>query len=432
MQSRNYILTLLATIFLFILPVHAQTGSLSLSDALGQSLEKNYGIIISRSDADIAAINNYWGNAGRFPTISFDAFSNNTYDIDNAAMTNRLGAGIGLNWTLFNGFKVNITKGKLETLQALSEGRLGVMIENTIEDVIMAYYFVLLQEEKLEVLRTVMALSQDRYDYELTRHSLGGTVTFNVLQAKNVYLSDKAQFMTQEVYLRNSMRNLNFLLGEEAARVWTFSEPFSVDSAAYSFEDLRTRMMASNQTLKNQYTNIILLQKETGLRKSVLYPSLNLATGLDDSYVNPNNNLTAYGNLRLSWNIYTGGTRKRAMDIAKINEEVGQVEIDEMEHALINELLNLYDFHNVRTALLDVANESLAAAELNMKIADEKFRSGAINSFNYRDIQLIYLNSAVRRLEAIYNLIGSRTSLTRLTGGFLTEDPAAAVPSPVL
>jgi outer membrane protein len=54
-----------------------------------------------------------------------------------------------------------------------------------------------------------------------------------------------------------------------------------------------------------------------------------------------------------------------------------------------------------------------------MSIADEKFRTGAISSFEYRDIQLIYLNSALRRLEAIYDLIGSRTALTRLTGGFL-------------
>jgi hypothetical protein len=42
-----------------------------------------------------------------------------------------------------------------------------------------------------------------------------------------------------------------------------------------------------------------------------------------------------------------------------------------------------------------------------------------INSFNYRDIQLIYLNASIRRLQAVYNLISSRTQLTRITGGFL-------------
>ena len=42
-----------------------------------------------------------------------------------------------------------------------------------------------------------------------------------------------------------------------------------------------------------------------------------------------------------------------------------------------------------------------------------------INSFNYRDIQLIYLNVSYQRLQAVYNLIGSKAGLTRITGGFL-------------
>ncbi len=93
-----------------------------------------------------------------------------------------------------------------------------------------------------------------------------------------------------------------------------------------------------------------------------------------------------------------------------------------MKHSLTNQLMNIYDFHEVRLALLEVAEESLEAAELNMQIAGEKFRTGAINSFNYRDIQLIYLNSAIRRLNAVYDVIDSRTNLTRLIGGFISEN----------
>ncbi|KKK52816.1 hypothetical protein LCGC14_3101110 [marine sediment metagenome] len=144
-----------------------------------------------------------------------------------------------------------------------------------------------------------------------------------------------------------------------------------------------------------------------------------------EQFIGSTDALSTYGNLRLSWDIYSGGTRRRAIEVEKINEEIANVEIEQMEHALMNELLNLYDFYSIRVALLDVANESIEAAELNMSIADEKFRSGAISSFEYRDIQLIYLTSALRRLEAIYNLIGSRTSLTRLTGGFLMENTSA-------
>ena len=110
--------------------------------------------------------------------------------------------------------------------------------------------------------------------------------------------------------------------------------------------------------------------------------------------------------------------------MARINEGVAKVEIREMDHALTNELFNLFDYHEVRIELLNVANENLEAANLNLSISEEKYRSGVINSLNYRDIQLLYLNAAVRRLRAIYNLVNSRTQLTRITGGFLGQPVA--------
>jgi outer membrane protein TolC len=426
----NRIMKIYGLLSFFLLTSFAafpQPEDLSLAVALTKALEYNYGIRISKSDVEIASINNNWGNAGRYPTIGFDASSNNTYNFTDTNWTNRLYAGVGLDWTIFDGFRVNFTKDKLETLEELSKGQLGVVVENTIEDVIMAYYDVLLQQENLKVLETVMTLSEDRYTYEKTRYELGGTVTYQVLQAQNVYLNDKALFMNQEVVVRNSIRNLNFLLGLDPNQMWNFPDPFIADTTDYILSDLTGKMMSNNQTLRNQYTNLQLQKKEIDLRKSALYPSLYVSAGLDENvgnvqFIGNTDALSTYGNLRLSWDIYTGGTRKRAVEIARINEEIALVEIEQMEHALMNELLNLYDFYSIRIALLEVADESLEAAELNMSIADEKFRSGAITSFEYRDIQLIYLNSALRRLQAIYNLIGSRTSLTRLTGGFLMEN----------
>jgi outer membrane protein TolC len=411
--------------------------SLGLSDALDRSMQNNYGLVISRAGTEIAAINNNWGNAGRYPTIGFDASQNNSYDLRGETYTNRLTTGIGLNWVLFDGFSVNITKSRLENLEILSEGQLGVMIESTIEDVILAYYNVLLQQEQLAVLETVMELSGDRYGYELEKKALGGSVTYDVLQAQNVYLTDKANFMNQEVVVRNAVRNLNFLMGESAERTWTFNESFEADTTAYRMDDLLAKMKASNQVLKNQYTNLMLKEDQTALSRSSYFPSLSLGAGVDlseswsrtagASTVN-NGSLTPFGNLRLSYDIYSAGVRKRSLQIARINEDIAQVEITEMEHSLTNELFNLFDYYHVRVALLNVAEENLEAAELNLSISEEKYHSGVINSFNYRDVQLIYLNAALRRLQSVYNLVSSKTQLTRITGGFLSSREGEQTP----
>jgi len=273
-----------------------------------------------------------------------------------------------------------------------------------------------------------MELSNDRYQYELKKKSLGGSVTYNVLQAQNVYLTDKANYLNQEMLVRNSVRNLNFMMGVESAQTWGFTEAFEPDTSVFVLGDLLDKMKADNQSLKNQYTNLLLRENETALQQSAYYPSLSLGAGMDyghswaysgGSQTLNNSTLTPYGNVRLSFDIYSAGVRKRGVEIARINEEVASVEIQQMEHALTNELFNLFDFHEVRLELLNVANENLEAANLNLTISEDKYRSGVINSFNYRDIQLIYLSASFQRLQAVYNLIGSKAGLTRITGGFL-------------
>jgi len=305
-----------------------------------------------------------------------------------------------------------------------------VVVENTIQDVVLGYYNVLLQKEQLKVLERVMGLSRDRYNYEMMRKELGSSLTYHVLQAKNVYLEDSASYLNQQVVVRNAMRNLNFVLGEDPSVRWNYTESFQPDTSRYQLGSLMDKMLSSNHTLQNQYVNLMLSQDQVKLRESELYPTLSLSAGLDNGWSRMKNEgmdpvtgetVSPYGNLSLSYNIYSGGTRKRAIEVARVNEQITHTETEEIRHSLINVLYNEYDLYNVRTTLLEVAEENLEAAELNLKIAQDKFRTGAINSFNYRDIQLIYINAALQRLRSVFNLIDSRTNLTRLIGGFVNE-----------
>ena len=44
-----------------------------------------------------------------------------------------------------------------------------------------------------------------------------------------------------------------------------------------------------------------------------------------------------------------------------------------------------------------------------------------INSFNYRDVQLLFLNAAFGKLQATYDLIDTHSELMRLTGSIISE-----------
>ena len=156
--------------------------------------------------------------------------------------------------------------------------------------------------------------------------------------------------------------------------------------------------------------------------------SMNIGVNTNNSGVYYNNNNGNWddsygvnGRLALSWTLSNGGNVRRAIQNAKIEEEIGQIQTEEMSRALYNQLFRTYSEYNIKRQLRDVSLLSVESASLNLQIAEEKFKSGTINSFNYRDIQVIYLNAARGLLQANFNLVDTYTELLRLTGGIVTE-----------
>lgn len=410
---------------------YPQGNELSLSAAIEKTLENNYGILISEIDIESAEITNTRGNAGGLPSVGFDVSSQNSlrFSDGNSTQINNLSADLGFAWKIFDGFRVKITLEKFQDLEELSRGQSAVVIENSIQDVIMNYYYVLLLQENLKVREKLMLLSKDRYDYEQARFDLGGSVSVNVLLAKNLWLNDKAAWLRQEIAIKDAMRSLNYLMAEKDNPAWILSEDFKIETKEFILSSLIDKMLSNNQVLKNQYINQSLKEKDRRIRESDLLPDLSLSGGVANSYnrnsnANPVNTNTyyPYGNLVFSYDIFNGGIRSTAIKVAKLNEEISRIETEEMIHSLTNRMLGIYDNYLLKTELLSIAEENLEVAELNLGIAGEKFKNGSITSFDYRDIQLIYLNAAQSRLSAIYELIDSETELTRLTGGFISPE----------
>ena len=417
---------------------NAEEKEISLSEALKITLERNYQVKITRSNLTIAENNNSWGRAGRLPTVTFDLSQRNRYDnlppdsSRTTSLSNSLNPSVNANWVLFNGNAVNITKKNLEEYQNISEDNLQIQLENTILLTVLGYYNMLLQNEKLDVLTNIMNLSRDRYDYVKTRKELGSAVTFDVLQVKDAFLSDSSNYILQKLNFYNSIRDFNQLLADTVYVSYVPTDAFETDLLELNYEDLKTMMVESNKNLQRQYANQKILENNIGLQKSSLYPRISLNAGADNSNIRTDlispdisavtiNNYGAYANLSLSYTIFNGGNRKRNIQNAMVDEEIGQMEIADLKLKLNNQLLSMLELYNARKQLYRVADESTKSAELNLQIAKDKFASGAINSFNYRDIQLSYINASFKKLEAIYLLIGSYNDLLRLTGNIIAQ-----------
>ena len=192
----------------------------------------------------------------------------------------------------------------------------AVVIENTIQNLILAYYYVLLQDENLKVLENLLNLSKDRYDYETARYELGSAVSVNVLLAKNVWLNDKTAYLSQELTLKEAYRTLNFIMSEKDNPKWILNSDFAPDSHDFVLSSLMEKMLSSNYVLKNQYINQSLKEQERKLRESDLLPDLGLSAGISNNIsrvqlagIDPTStsSFSPYGNISFSYDIFTGG-----------------------------------------------------------------------------------------------------------------------------
>ena len=156
--------------------------NISLKESIQIGLKQNYDILISEKQRDINNINNNWANAGALPQINIntalernisDQSNNPTSFIQEILKSDAISSSANINWTLFNGFAIRANKERLNQLEKLSEGNLTLVIENTIQAIILSYYNCILQQKKLNLLEDIVELSKERFSYEQTKNKIG-------------------------------------------------------------------------------------------------------------------------------------------------------------------------------------------------------------------------------------------------------------------
>ena len=127
------------------------------------------------------------------------------------------------------------------------------------------------------------------------------------------------------------------------------------------------------------------------------------------------------GNFSLSFNVFNGGRVKRAIQSADIQTKINGLQITELKQTLNRDLIRAHELYEMRKKVYALNTESASVALKNLEIAQEKYDRGIINSFNFRDINITYLNTGIASLGSLYNLVDAKTDLIRLTGGLLQE-----------
>lgn len=415
---------------------------LSLGDALQLALVNNYNIVIAEKNVEIARNNFNRGEAGFYPSITFNLNNQNSLTDQNDPSSflqglyssNRVTPNVDLKWVLFDGLSIRANYERLQRLSELSEGNQIVILQSTVQAVILAYNNVLLHKGRLRTNREVLKLSGDRFAYFQNRKKLGVAVTFDLVQAKNAMLNDSTIVISQRLEVKKAVRQLNRLMVVELENQWQFTDSLDATPAPYDFETLKSSMLASNANLRVQFVNQELKNVALRQSKSGQYPSLIFNPGVNYTYnhfdgtlpngdkrITDGTSTNYYANFALNFNLYNGGKTRRAIKNARIDLEIAQISTQDLELTLLQELGDQFNNWQAMIEILLIANENLVSAELNISIATEKYRNGNMTSFEFRDVQRTYSIVALTKLQAEFNVIASQTDLLRLSGNILSS-----------
>ena len=444
-----------------VLSVSAQ-NQLSLSDAIQLGLQRNYDLQIEQANVSIAENNNAWGQAGLWPTITLNLAQNNSIT-DNVKVANpfslkgeiyaqSLTPSVNVNWMLFDGFRVIMSKRRLEQLQAESRGNASIVVSNTIQSIILGYYLAVLEQQRLGEFQKQLNLSKDKYTYLETKSDLGIAVTSELLLEEGNYLTDSVNVINQNLAYRNALRNLNVLLAEpNADKEYVLRDSLAHDVTNYSFPDLKNKMLSDNVDLRKQYLSQSIMNTNSEIARADRYPSLALNAGASHNwgrndlsrtsvgdtqrdslrqnpnavfqpdFLNPLGSITDnyFANFTVSFTLFNGGKINRAIQNAEVQEDIANLKIDQLELSLERNLRTSFDRYQIRNQLYAINKRRTEAAKINLDISKEKYEGGSINSFDYRIVQNNYLAAATQELQALYNMIDSKVELMRLTGGLV-------------
>lgn len=420
----------------------AQDGEiLDLEKAVLMGLEKNYGIKIAANNVVIAERDVKIGIGSFFmPVIDANAirsFSNE--DVEQTFVTNpdnptRIdGAKSNTeNYSIvgFYGFRPETiyTLRRLGVMADMSDLQAKVLVENTVAAISSAYFRLVLESQRYNVLRTTLDLSQARLDIAKARYELGGAGRSDFLTAQVDYNADLSLLTNQELIIKNAKININELLALPPSTNFVVNDTIVIETHL-GLEELMENAAMNNKLFllaQRQENDAFLALKET---QALRLPTINLNGAYNNNTLKSEAGFLLqnqrqgfnYG-ATLSLNVFTGFTVNRRIQNAKVQKLNAELAVKDMEIMMNSDIQRAYNTYLTNKELLEIEYVNYKVATENADIALERFRLGISDYLQFRDAQLNLLTAENRLLTAIFNIKEMEIELMRLSGRIFFQE----------
>lgn len=417
--------------FLFFQGVYGQ-DSLTINQAIEIALANNFDIKLSENKLSQADNNQAILNSGYLPSLTGAA--NGSYSNQSAYVVSQLGnentingvetkaygGSLALNYVLFNG-KRQLNYQNFKKAYELADVQRKIQINNTVQDVYIAYYNLAKSINQQDILMKSLAISEERYERVAYQFEKGQKSSLEVLNARVDVNRDSLNIANSNVVIGNFRRNLNYLLGLEIKR--EFSITGSVElSEILLYDELMQQMLTNNSQLKQIEVNQSMSALALKINQSNWLPSVsaNASYGFNNNDFGPvsfnsiQNTRGLTSGINLSWNIFDGGSTQTKVNNAKIEIHNQQITKDQLSLSLENQLATIWADYNNQLFVIQSEKLNVDVNNQNFLKTKEQYHLGLLNSLDFRQAQINLINAKLNLSNAQFDAKIAELKLKRL------------------
>lgn len=426
----------LILLFLIVLSVSTLTAQqpLNLGMAVETALENNYGIRLVKQEKDLASNNASWGNAGFLPRVGIQGsqsfsvtdsrqeFLSGQINDRSGAKADNLNAGIQLNWTIFDGFRMFRRFDQLRELEEKSELQLLLTVENTINQIHQLYYRIVQLQQQENAVKKTLAISSERYQLALHKLETGAGSRLELLQAEVDMNADSSALMNVLLQQKQTLISLNLAMGRQHDQ-----EIFVIDTIqlmpmldeSWLVNNMQNRNTALNLSRSDEKLAELALREIKGRR----LPELGLNAGYtfvhqqsESGFLIQNRSLGITYGISASLNIFNGLNTRREQQNLVIQRETQRIRQEALYSELRSNLHAAFAAYQSKMMQLRLEYQNLDAAFNQLDIARERFMLGDLSGLEFREAQRNYLNAETRLNNLLFETKTIETNLLQIAG----------------
>lgn len=412
-------------------------STLTVDEAIKTGLEKNYNVMIAKNNQEIAKAQNNFGAAGMSPSVtvngnlnlsslnSHQEFNTGVVQERNGAQANTTGASLNVYWTIFDGLKMFAIKKRLDANEQLSAIYLKQQMENTIYDIVAAYYNVVRINELIKAAKQNLEIYEERLKIAKLRLEIGSDSRVEVLLSQSDYNKAKTAIMQLELDMLNAKTQLNTLINQPVDTDFKTSDSIMVNYNP-TYDELKKSSLSTNSSIQiSKQSELIAQQRVKEYRSNNLpfiqlngaYTFIRSQSQAGIVFLNRQSGLN--GGVTASWLLFNGMRNQKLQKEASLlalNQRYITQQTEQLVDATV--LVNFKSFQ-MNKQIVALESQNLSDSKEVQVVSLERYKIGKSNLLETIETQKNLEDAQVRYINALYNIKMAETELLRTNGALV-------------